>query len=358
MIPVPYLIPCVRAIRELVEEYGCTAMLATATQSALDRFFDPLVPREITENPPDLYDFLRRATIVTLPESLTDDDLAERLSRHEQVLCIVNTRKMAGTLFQKLLQTRPDGVFHLSTLMTPFHRSKVLGEIRNRLSSGQDCRVISTSLVEAGVDLDFPVVYRAQAGLDSIVQAAGRCNREGKRPVDESFVYVFTSSEHKPPRVIEQNIAAARTALRRHDDCASLEAIAAYFEQLYYIKGQEALDSKNIVRKMNEGLRAFSFPFREISDKFKLIDEDTQVIYYLKEASEFEKRLRSGERSRELFRKLGAHSVSLYHSDFRSLLEIGAVERLDEGIFLLAEHYYDNDCGVALSPKGGQALFL
>ena len=358
MIPAPYLIPCVRAIRELVEEYSCTAVLATATQSALDRFFKPLMPREITEDPRALYDFLRRATIVTLSQPLTDDDLANRLSGHEQVLCIVNTRRMAQILFQKLLATQSDGTFHLSTLMTPFHRSKVLKEIRSCLSNRQDCRVISTSLVEAGVDLDFPVVYRAQAGLDSIVQAAGRCNREGKRPAAESFVYAFTSGEHKPPRVIEQNIAAARTALRKHDDPASLQAITSYFEQLYYVKGQEALDSKNIVRKMNGSLRSFSFPFREISEKFKLIEEDTRVVYYLKEASDFEERLRSGERSRDLFRKLGAHSVSLYPSDFQALYEIGAVERLDEGVFLLLDYYYDKDFGVILSPKSGQALFL
>ncbi|MCL2035187.1 MAG: DEAD/DEAH box helicase [Oscillospiraceae bacterium] len=97
---------------------------------------------------------------------------------------------------------------------------------------------------------------------------------------------------------------------------------------------------------------------REIADNFRLIEEDTNVVYFLKEAPDLEKRLRSGERSRELFRKLGAYSISLYLSDFRALYDIGAVERLDEGIFLLLDCYYDENCGVMLSPKGGQALMI
>ena len=104
-------------------------------------------------------------------------------------MCIVNTKKQAQQLF---LMLRGQDVFHLSTYMTPAHRKAVLDEIRERLETDKRCLVISTSLIEAGVDVDFPVVYRAKAGLDSMVQAAGRCNREGKREICP--VYIFDPS--------------------------------------------------------------------------------------------------------------------------------------------------------------------
>jgi len=361
MIPVPYLIPCVRAIRELVDNYNCTAVLATATQSALERYFKPLTLTEIAENSQELYKFLRRANIQSLPEPLSDKYIIERLSSHEQVLCIVNTRKMAQALFGQMQSSQADGNFHLSTLMYPKHRTRVLDEIRARLRNGQHCRVVSTSLVEAGVDLDFPVIYREEAGLDSVVQAAGRCNREGGRLAAESPVYVFSSAEHKTPRSIEANVAAARQAMRNHSDFASLEAIKLYFEQLFYNKGDDALDIKQVVPKLNSALKSFSFPFREIAREFNLIEEDAGAAYILYEVPELEKRLRSGERSRELFRELGPYTVSLYRSILRELLDIGAVERLDEtddGVLILQNTYYNKHCGVTLSPEGGHVLIL
>ena len=360
MIPAPYLVPCVRAIRELVEGYNCTAVLATATQSALERVFYPLIPKEISDDPQELFTSLRRVTIELLPEQLSDDSLIARLCECQQVLCIVNTKKMAQNLFKGLNKLRPDETFHLSTLMTPLHRSQVLNEIRDRLKAEQPCLVISTSLVEAGVDLDFPVVYREQAGLDSIIQAAGRCNREGKRPVKDSLVYVFRSAEHKPPTVIKQNVAATQIALRGHDDPTSLDVIRKYFEKLHYLIGTEALDVKETVPKLDAGLRRFSFPFKEIADAFHLIEEDTMTIFFLREAPELEKRLRDGERSRKIFRQLGPHSIQVYYSHLRSLLDIGAIEQMnkDEEIFFLLEMYYDDHCGVDLSPTGGEAYFI
>jgi len=360
MIPVPYLIPCVRVIRELIENYGCTAVLTTATQSALESYFAPMTPTEITEDTQELYTFLRRANIKSLPEPLTDEDVVKHLSDHNQVLCIVNTRKMAQSVFRVMQSKLPQGSFHLSTLMYPKHRTKVLDEIRRRLADGQSCRVVSTSLVEAGVDLDFPVVYREEAGLDSIVQATGRCNREGKQPADESFTYVFTSASHKPPLSIEPNTAATRQVLRNHSDAASLEAIKSYFTQLFYSKGNDALDIKQIVPKLDGGAKSFSFPFREIAREFKIIEEDTLTAYVLHEVPEFEARLRQGERSRELFRLLAPYSVSLYRSNLKMLLDIGAATHLDNDaeVCLLASHYYDKYCGVALMPEGGQAIIL
>src|SRR5699024_6086951 len=118
------------------------------------------------------------------------------LNAHTQVLCIVNTRKAAQEVYGRLSGT---GSFHLSTLMCPCHRKAQLREIRRRLKEGLPCRVVSTSLIEAGVDVDFPAVFREQAGLDSILQAAGRCNREGKRPAQKCVVIIFEGEEKAPP---------------------------------------------------------------------------------------------------------------------------------------------------------------
>ena len=369
MIPVPYLLPCVRAIKTLVTQYGCTAVLATATQSALDELFldhtqkNPLPLIEIAEDPKVMYNALRRATIQQLEEPLTEDELIERLVIQERVLCVVNTRLRAQTLFVDLHKAAPEGTFHLSTTMIPLHRKKTLDGIRERLKNGLSCRVVSTSLVEAGVDLDFETVYRERAGLDSIVQAAGRCNREGKREPETSVVYVFTFADGKPPRMIQPNIDAYGQIARRFDDLAGLDAIHAYFKQLFYNIGNERLDYKHIVQMFNDGAKAsMSLPFADAAEAFKLIDDSAQqTVYVLHEATDLEARLRAGERNRRLFRELGMYGVNLFEQDIRKLDELGAIEllKLDESaVLLLFERYYNEQVGITLSPEGGQALIL
>ena len=365
MIPVPYLIPCVRAIKTLVMQYGCSAVLATATQSTLGELFLESPPKkslpltEIAENPQMMYNALGRATIRQLDEPLTDDALVERLLAQKRVLCIVNTRRRAQTIFTRLHKTASDGTFHLSTTMIPLHRKKVLDTIRERLNKGLSCRVVSTSLVEAGVDLDFDTVYRERAGLDSIVQASGRCNREGKRELEASVVVVFTFAEDKPLRMIQSNIDAYSQIARQYSDIAGLDAIHAYFRQLFYNLGKGHLDAKKIISMFNDGAKAVSFRFADAASAFKLIDDSAQrTVYILHEKPDLEKRVRSYERNRALFRELGAYAVSLFEQDIWALDELGAVERLDESILLLSECYYDKQIGVTLSPEGGQAIII
>ena len=362
MIPIPYLRPCVKAIETLVTQYNCTAVLATATQSALDDYFSKLSPREITANPHQLYEFLNRTQLIPLDEPLTDIELADWLNSYKQVLCIVNTRRHAQLLFETVRQKDRESTFHLSTTMYPAHRRRVLDEIRDRLNRGATCRVISTSLVEAGVDLDFACVYRAQAGLDSVIQAAGRCNREGRRAREESPVYIFESAEYKPPPMIQSSIDAYRQTAHKYKSLSDLSAIRSYFEQLFYNKGKELLDEKAIIKSFEDGAKAaMSFPFKDVAEEFKFIDDSLQQpIYVLHEAAELENRLRQGERSRELFREIGAYAVNLYKHDIRKLLELGAIERLDndECVWLLTETYYDKHMGVQLSPEGGYGMFV
>ena len=154
------------------------------------------------------------------------------------------------------------------------HRREKLDVVRARLRSGAAVRLIATSLVEAGVDLDFRVVWRAEAGLESIIQAAGRCNREGRTEMGDVFVFEPSDEEgHKPPPEVGQFADAARGVMQRHhDDPMSLDAIDDYFRRLHWVKGDDALDAKDILRLLREHGRSLDFPFETIAGKFRLIE--------------------------------------------------------------------------------------
>ena len=193
LLPAQLRAPCVDALRQLVEHYGVTLLLSTATQP----MFKELNPREIIADPAALYARLRRTRFVwpgDMEESETWPGLAGKLKEIPSFLCIVNTKRDAYELWNALGR---DGVFHLSTWMCPRHRRETLREIRRRLRAGEPVRVVSTQLVEAGVDVDFPVVFRALAGMDSLAQAAGRCNREGGRN-GLADVHVFVPPKPSP----------------------------------------------------------------------------------------------------------------------------------------------------------------
>jgi len=365
MIPQPLLISCARAIAELAKNYGCTILLATATQAKLDKYLGGLTPIEIVDKPMELHNVLKRSHIKVIKNPIADNELSELLASNNQVLCIVNTRRHAQQLFIKMRSLCDDGVYHLSTTLYPAHRTQILEDVRQRLKSGLPCRVISTSMIEAGVDVDFPVVYRAEAGLDSVVQAAGRCNREGHRSADESIVYMFKPEEHTPPVSIKPNIAAAGQITQSYSDLAAPETLTRYFEQLFYNKGEDALDAKNIMPMLNDGYKSYSYPFRDVAEKFRIIDDTTKAVYALFKVPELENRLANGERSRELFRELADYAVSLYeNSDIRRLQELGAVMRIkdrtgkQDDILVISPEYYDEHFGVHLSPEGGKDIFL
>ena len=360
MIPREYLLPCIRAVSELVFNYGCTAVLCSATQPALEGLFPPEIPStEICGNIPETYLFFRRTRMVRAGE-LDDETLARELGAQNQALCIVNTKKHAQELY---FQLKREGSFHLSTLMTPAHRKRVLDEIRNRLKDGRPCRVISTSLIEAGVDVDFPVVYREEAGLDSEIQAAGRCNRENRRPAEESRVVIFRSEEkyrrHLPAR-IQAPADITKIVTGKYEDIASPEAIRCYFETMYRVSGDQ-LDQKNVVEKFERGAADnFNFPFAEMADQFHLIDTEQKSVFVPKEpeAQALLQRLRGGERSRELFRALGPYCVNVYQPHFQSLYDAGKIELLDSGPAVLADpDAYSEETGLSLPAGSGSAYF-
>ena len=356
MLPVPYLKPCVAAMAELAARYGCSVILCTATQPSLGPLLYQYAPglplRELCPNWNELLPKFRRVTFHQ-EGGLSDAALAGRLNGEKQVLCIVNSRKQAQAVYALMEQ---EGCYHLSTLMTPVHRREKLDEIRMRLLAELPCRVISTSLIEAGVDVDFPTVYRAEAGLDSILQAAGRCNREGKRPLADSTVHIFTPEGGSPP-LFQLNIKAANTALRQAapDDPA---AIRQYFDALYEWMGQ-GLDQKNIMNQWERGCEGVQCPFQRIAEQFHLIEQPTITVYIPTEKSiPLLEKLQQGLYSRHLFRQLGQYSVSVYPGHVKALDRGGHLERVDESTMILRSiDLYSEEIGLTLEPEEGQAIF-
>lgn len=181
------------------------------------------------------------------------------------MLCVVNRRSTAQELYNALPE---EGRYCLTTLLCAHDRKRQISEIRERLAWGLACRVVSTSLIEAGVDVDFPVAYREDCGLDSLLQTAGRCNREGKRRADESLVYRFSLDGKNLPVMLLKNLSALQYAARKHTDLSSPEAIYAYFEELLRLKGADALDKRGILEATGAGLDGSCCRLRRLPDAF------------------------------------------------------------------------------------------
>ena len=274
-LPLKFLRPCVAALDELARNWRSSIVLCTATQPALGRQdgfcrgFEHL--RELAPDPKRLYRTLKRARI-RQQGTMDDRRLAERLSAERQVLCIVNTRRHARELYESI--SAVEGACHLTTLMCARHRRETLAKVRGSLADAAPVRLVATSLIEAGVDVDFPVVWRAEAGLESIIQAAGRCNREGRAPVGDVFVFQPADGDgRKLPTEIERSTDVAREVMRQYqDDPTSLDAIRCYFQNLYWYAGDASLDAKGILRTLRERTTSLAFPFETIANEFRLIE--------------------------------------------------------------------------------------
>ena len=278
-LPVDFLAPCLRVLQELSDHYNTTAVLCTATQPAIrhhetDFQIGLRGTREIITDTHSLFSALKRVDLEFVGP-LLDANLARRLLDVPQVLCVVNRRKHAQEIF-RLLGSQ-EGNYHLSALMCPEHRSKLLREVRGRLAEGRPTRVVSTQLIEAGVDVDFPIVYRSLAGLDSIAQAAGRCNRNGRLPMGRT--YVFEAEDQRGEAYFRATAQVARQLIDLHPDLLGEEAIRHYFD-LYYYQQKSRWDSRDILCEFrldgHDKTLPFKFQFQSAASNFRLI-EDRQV---------------------------------------------------------------------------------
>ena len=357
MLPLNLLLPIMQAIKELAQNYRCSVVMCTATQPAVQaengfyRGFENM--REIAPKPTALFDKLRRTTVQHIGTQ-TDADLLAKLGEHLQMLVIVNNRRHARSLYDQAKHL--DGTFHLTTLMCAKHRSQKLDEIRGRLKKGEPCRVIATSLIEAGVDVDFPLVMRAEAGLDSVAQAAGRCNREGKRPSENSFVWIFAPEEQwkAPPELAAQAAVMRLTADSFSDDLLSTQAVAAYFKALYELKGKE-LDYKQILQMHHNAGQSLDFPFQTIADKFRMIESHMQplIIPFDVEAENLISSLHHADHIGRLLRKLQPYIVQIPEKALAALYKAGRIEPINEKNFgkqfytLIGLDLYDEVAGLS-----------
>jgi CRISPR-associated endonuclease/helicase Cas3 len=374
VLPPEFLQPILDALNILVAHFGVTLLLCTATQPTLgdNERFDPRqrlrglpTPIRIIDDEATLFADLRRVKIEwpsDLQSALSTETLVSRLAEHTCVLVIVNTRNEAAEIVAALDAATGDDTLHLSAAMCGQHRADVIAEIRDRLAerrAGNDIRpmrVVSTQLVEAGVDIDFPVVFRALAGLDSIAQAAGRCNREGLLP-DGGRVVVFVRDIPKPLQQVRNGADSTRSVLLVGGDALSPSAFERYFP-LYY-SGFPSRDKHGIVEYLKKNTR-LEFEFRAAADKFKLIDDadqSTLIVPYAGAKADsmtpLIAKLRHGDTDRWLLRKLQRHTVTVRRKLVDSWAAQGDVQELGAGtgIYLLIDELrYDKRLG--LLPEG------
>ena len=349
LLPPDFLAPILEALSELQKNYGVTILFSTATQPALgphktmDFDFKGLAGiTEIMADPASLFTQLKRTELSvmgSLQEPQSWDDVASRLKEHDSALCIVGRRDDARTLWQLM----PEGTFHLSALMCGAHRSNRIGEIKQRLREEMPTRVISTQLVEAGVDLDFPVVYRSLAGLDSIAQAAGRCNREGL--LEKGDVIVFAPPSTIPAGHLRQAAEIGRSLLMAEEETLTPDGFTEFFRRFYWLRG-DRLDKERIIDLLRNDSQ-LQVSFREAARRFRLIDEAAQapvIVRYRNDA--MIARLEREQPDRRLLRQLQRYVVNLPRRLHCQLLASGAIREIHPGIFVQAHGaLYDENLG-------------
>jgi CRISPR-associated endonuclease/helicase Cas3 len=356
-IPLHVLRPCVAALDELARNYGCTIVLCTATQPALqlpkfDGGFDIDPERELAPDPTRLHRDLKRTT-ERLAGVMTDDNLVSEIGAVERALVIVNSRRHALMLYEAGETAGLEGLIHLTTRQTAADRRKILADVRRRLEGKLPCRVVATSLVEAGVDLDFPKVWRVEAGLDQLTQAAGRCNREGRRPLGDSVVTIFKAAEAKPPVEIVGLIGDMLRILGEHrGDLFSPQTIEAYFREVYWRKGDEGLDKHAVMKKFLVGLNDTNFAYRSVAEEFRLIESGMEpvIIAIDDEPKAVLVALKGGMPSGMAARKLQNFVVQVPPRDRKKLTENGHVRFVedfgDQFAVLMTESLYSHARGL------------
>jgi CRISPR-associated helicase Cas3/CRISPR-associated endonuclease Cas3-HD len=318
-LPANLLKPTLDVLRELVRHYGVTVVLCTATQPALDAalgFATLENVREIVPEPEHYFSLLKRVEYTVDLEPKSWETLAKELRQYSQVLCIVNTKRQAQELFKAL---NDSDAMHLSTHLYPAHRREVLAQIRKRLQENRPCQVVSTQLVEAGVDLDFPVVYRALGPLDSMVQAAGRCNREGKleqngQPTLGKTVIFRPEKEGLPQGTYASATRLSSNRLRKGSDLHDPMLFTEYFTELY--RDLTETDAKSIQTLRRE------FKYPDVAERYRLIEDNTFPVLVRKRSQDIAAidRILSQHTGFMALRKLQPYTVSVYTSKKEKLM--------------------------------------
>ena len=359
-LPVNYLKPCLALIRELVEMFRCTVVLCTATQPAVEFRNDFKIGlrhvHEIIDDPTALYRRMNRVVVENIGK-IDDASLGQLIADPPQTLYIVNTRAHASDLYGLLCQQIDDAsVFHLSTYMCAAHRTKALCQIKQCLRDELPCRVVSTQLIEAGVDIDFPVVFRSLAGLDSIAQAAGRCNREGH--LSTGTLHVFDPQDRRLVGYLKSTAQVAAEVMLLHDDVLSLDAIEHYF-RLHYWSKQDQWDEKSIMPMFADPVN-LTFQFRTASEQFRFIDDAAQSLFvpWSDKGERLEEEIRSPAFDeniafrRNVLRRAQRFMVPVYENVFRSMIGTDIELINDNFAVLVNRDLYSDQIGLDITKLG------
>ncbi len=359
LLPPGNLDPIRHLIKLLAKHYGVTFLLTTATPTpstgVKDAFGKILLAdlgaTEVIAQPARYFQRLQRV-IYTLPANFHSpqnwEEIAKQVQQHSSVLVVVNKRNDARQLF--VAMGKNDGtLFHLSALMCPIHRKRVIDEIKQRLEDGKPTRVVSTQLVEAGVDFDFPVVFRAVSGLDSIIQAGGRCNREGKlkdasgKPM-LGQVIVFVPPTPPPEGLLTKAFETTASLLKGCQEAIdSPQMTNRYFEHLHTRLSE--FDSNGVLPLLQNDADAINIQFRTAAQRFQMIEQGQTFTVFMDYGEDEKERkkvktwlgmLASGQMDRWLIRKLQPYSISLYHYQKQALLNANAIEETESGYYIIA----------------------
>lgn len=352
-LPLNFYKPIVHTLDTLCRLFGTSILFTTASQPVLVGRIEGTNPsvgfdaldsvHEIIPAEMKLHDKLRRVELKIDEAPKSYDELATEMSKHQRVLCIVNTRKDAKALYERLPK---EGIcLHLSRMMCPAHVAATIQHIKSALKEENGCpvRVIATQLVDAGVDIDFPVVYRQEAGLDSILQAAGRCNREGKNGICTTYVFSLGKEHPLPTGFISQTNNARLNMVGQYDWFAP-EAMVAYFKQLHC-----RIDNFD-KQQMQELLYKPACEFEEAANRFHLIDDQTiPVLINWHDSISLYQRLLSEGPTYQLMKQMAQYSVSIRKSDFDKLEKMGAIEEPFENIYVITNPaFYNDDIGLSI----------
>ncbi len=340
-IPLEYLKPCITVLKELVNNYNCSVVFCTATQPS---FYKSKILTDgienithILDNPNYYFDKFKRVEVSFVGKK-TNDELINMLDCNKSELIVVNTKKEA-----KGIASMVDGCYYLTTNLCPQHRRDILCRIKQDLNNNVPCTVVSTSLIEAGIDISFERVFRAITGVDSILQAGGRCNREGElNKLGEVIVYIPENG--LPKGKIKSMGQITEKYLKQGYDITSTETINKYFKELYE-KYKEKLDKKDIVGRLTRGVKNLDFPFQDVSDDFRLIDQNTYsvVVPYNEESNYMIENI-------DYFniRQLQKYVVQVPHYDFEKYYDSGLLEKKKEGIYVLTNKEYYTNMGIEI----------
>lgn len=352
MLPRELLSPSMYAISELVTNYRVTAVLCSATQPAIGQYKYQRLPLiEIIHDPQHLSNELKRVNYEVIGKK-SDDEILQILNDNPRAMCIVNSRKHAYALYKLAKDEKQmESIYHLSTLMHSKHRRKVLKEVKEKLIRKENVILIATSLVEAGVDIDFPLVMRSIAGIDSIIQAGGRANREGKLERGRVLVFEPTSEMGKIPKSILSMVSVTQEVIRvLGEEAFENEGVQLYFENLYHASSSgNVLDVKNILGEFQVKANHYQFNFETVAKKYKIIEDNTKtvIINISDETNQPVQELRKNIFRRETIRKLQQYSVSVYKHEYEKLKAENALEILESGYSILNNsQYYDGKTGL------------